>query len=139
MCEWQVGDILYHEVRNADRREIVGIGEDGLTWRYVGSVTYERFDGEPNIHESHDTDDPFLSSENGWRKIKRKGLYSEEYQRLSPPEKLAYLRGRAGLVSDVSPHVQRETMASSRATPTDVSTMAGSVSGRLDTGGQNGQ
>lgn len=126
MCEWQVGDILFHEVRTMDRREILGIGEDGLTWRYVGAVTYERFDGEPNIHETHDTDDPWLSSENGWRKLKVSGMNSEQYQRLSPREKLTYLRSRASRMSDVSPHVQRETMS-------------GSVSARLGTGGQNGQ
>jgi hypothetical protein len=125
MCEWQVDDILFHEVRVMDRRQIVGIGTDGVTWRYIGSVTYERFDGEPNIHETHDTDDPWLSSENGWRKLRMRGMHSEQYQRLSPREKLTYLRSRP-TTTDVSPHVQRETMS-------------GTVSARLGTGGQNGQ
>jgi hypothetical protein len=121
-CEWQVGDILYHEVRSSDRREIIGIGEEGVTWRYIGSVTYERFDGEPNIHETHDTADPWLLSENGWRKLRMRAMHSEQYQSLSPREKLAYLRNRAP-TTDVSPHVQRETMAVRQPS----------------TGGQNGQ
>ena len=94
-CEWDVGDVLFHSERIFDKREITGIGTEGLTYRYY-TLGYETFDERPNLLETVDSDDPWLSSANGWtRMIKNKTRWTKtraEYSKLGPREQLEYLR-----------------------------------------------